>query len=57
MVRDTQHNVEETWQIDRNHLAAWRSWNGEVVVYDDFSGDKKTTGTPKKWDLMANKTF
>jgi type VI secretion system secreted protein Hcp len=25
--------------------------------YDDFSGDKKKTGTPKKWDLMANKTF
>ena len=39
MVRETQHNVEETWQIDRSHLAAWRSWNGEVVVYDDFSGD------------------
>ena len=25
--------------------------------YDAFSGDKKTTGTPKKWDLMANKKF
>ena len=25
--------------------------------YDDYSGDKKTTGTPKKWDLMANKSF
>ena len=25
--------------------------------YDDFSGEKKVTGTPKKWDLMANKTF
>jgi type VI secretion system secreted protein Hcp len=25
--------------------------------YDAFSGDKKSTGTPKKWDLMANKTF
>lgn len=27
------------------------------MQYDAFSGDKKTTGTPKKWDLMANKTF
>ena len=25
--------------------------------YDAFSGDKKATGTPKKWDLMANKPF
>lgn len=25
--------------------------------YDDYSGEKKTTGTPKKWDLMANKSF
>lgn len=25
--------------------------------YDDYSGDSKKTGTPKKWDLMANKTF
>jgi type VI secretion system secreted protein Hcp len=27
------------------------------MQYDAFSGDKKTTGTPKKWDLMANKTY
>jgi len=25
--------------------------------YDDFSGEKVVTGTPKKWDLMANKSF
>jgi type VI secretion system secreted protein Hcp len=25
--------------------------------YDDFSGATKKTGTPKKWDLMANKPF
>ena len=25
--------------------------------YDAFDGDKKKTGTPRKWDLMANKTF
>ena len=25
--------------------------------YDTFDGKKVTTGTPKKWDLAANKTF
>ncbi len=25
--------------------------------YDDFSGAKKTTGTPKKYDLMANQSY
>jgi type VI secretion system secreted protein Hcp len=25
--------------------------------YDAFSGDKVTTGTPKKWDLAKNATF
>lgn len=25
--------------------------------YDDFSGAKKTTGTPKKYDLMANASY
>lgn len=25
--------------------------------YDAFSGDKVTTGTAKKWDLMANKAY
>lgn len=25
--------------------------------YDDFSGDKVTTGDVKKWDLMANATY
>lgn len=25
--------------------------------YDAFSGDKVTTGTPKKWDLVKNATF
>ncbi len=25
--------------------------------YDDFEGEKRTTGTPKKWNLMENKSF
>lgn len=25
--------------------------------YDDYTGSTKVTGTPKKWDLMANKSF
>ena len=28
-----------------------------AMTYHAFSGTTKTTGTPKKWDLMANKTF
>jgi type VI secretion system secreted protein Hcp len=27
------------------------------VQYDTFDGKKLTTGTPKKWDLAANKTY
>lgn len=25
--------------------------------FDDYTGDKKTSGTPQKWDLMSNKKF
>lgn len=26
-------------------------------TYHDYDGDKKTTGTPKKWDLMGKASF
>jgi hypothetical protein len=35
--RDSQEN--ERWRINREHASLWRSWDGEVVVYDDLSGD------------------
>jgi len=30
---------EAEWCIDHAHVTAWRQWDGEVVVYDDLSGD------------------
>lgn len=34
---DTQD--DEIWRVNREHASSWRSWDGEVVVYDDLSGD------------------
>jgi len=30
---------EAVWRIDPSRTTAWRMWDGEVVVYDDVSGD------------------
>jgi len=30
---------ETLWSIDPAHATAWRAWDGEMVVYDDLSGD------------------
>lgn len=30
---------EQSWQIDRDRLTHWRCWDGEIVIYDDLSGD------------------
>lgn len=27
------------WRINAAHGLSWRSWDGEVVIYDDLSGD------------------
>lgn len=34
---DPQH--QETWQVCSQRGSAWRSWAGEIVFYDDFTGD------------------
>jgi len=40
MVRNPRDPKEhECWEISRAHASSWRSWDGEVVVYDDLSGD------------------
>lgn len=39
MATDSQDNPETVWKVDQRHVSLWRSWNGEVVVYDDLSGD------------------
>ena len=47
---------DETEGVERAALDMDRP--GQVVCRSiDFDGNKKTTGTPKKWDLMANKQF
>ena len=27
------------WRINTAHALSWRSWDGEMVIYDDLSGD------------------
>lgn len=27
------------WRVVPDHATAWRAWDGEMVVYDDISGD------------------
>ena len=27
------------WRLNASHATAWRAWEGEIVVYDDVSGD------------------
>lgn len=29
----------DAWQVSRRHLESWRCWDGEIVIYDDLSGD------------------
>lgn len=35
----TDTSQQTTWQVSRRHAGIWRSWDGEVVIYDDLSGD------------------
>ncbi len=34
---DPQEN--ERWKINREHASSWRKWDGEMVVYDELSGN------------------
>ena len=27
------------WRVNSAHALSWRSWDGEIVIYDDLSGD------------------
>jgi PqqD family protein of HPr-rel-A system len=27
------------WRVNSSRVSSWRAWDGEVVVYDDLSGD------------------
>lgn len=39
MSTDSPDTPETIWELDQQHVSLWRSWDGEVVVYDDLSGD------------------
>lgn len=30
---------EAQWRLDWTRITAWRTWDGESVLYDDLSGD------------------
>jgi len=42
---------ESVWRIVPDHATAWRAWDGEIVVYDDLSGDTL------KLDVIMAATF
>jgi PqqD family protein of HPr-rel-A system len=41
----------DVWSLNPQHATQWREWDGEVVVYDDRSGDTL------KLDVIAAETF
>lgn len=44
----SQHRL---WQISHQHAGVWRCWQGEVVIYDDLSGDTM------KLDIIMSAVF
>jgi type VI secretion system secreted protein Hcp len=42
---------------ERPHESFTLNFTKITKQYDAFDGEKKKTGTPKKWDLMGNKSF
>jgi PqqD family protein of HPr-rel-A system len=42
---------QTAWQICRQRAGIWRDWDGEVVVYDDLSGDTM------KLDAVVSEVF
>lgn len=42
---------ESLWRIAPEHATAWRAWDGEIVIYDDLSGDTL------KLDVIMAATF
>lgn len=42
---------QESWRVRCHHEMTWRTWAGEVVVYDDLSGDTM------KLDIIMSEIF
>lgn len=47
----TDSLLQGLWQVSEQHLKSWRCWDGEVVVYDDSSGDTM------KLDIIMSEVF
>src|SRR3546814_16410953 len=47
----TNTSHQTTWQISHQRAGIWRRWDGEVVVYDDVSGDTM------KLDAIVSEVF
>jgi hypothetical protein len=43
--------LEAIWRVNRGRATSWRAWDGEMVVYDDLSGDTL------KLDVIAAAAF
>lgn len=47
----TDNSRQDRWQVRRQHDVTWRAWDGEVVIYDDSSGDTM------KLDIIMSEIF
>lgn len=47
----THDAQQDIWEVRHHPDITWRSWNGEVVVYDDLSGDTM------KLDIIMSEIF
>src|SRR3546814_9452376 len=43
---------QAVWRVNGARVSAWRAWDGEVVVYDDLSGDRSEEHTSELQSLM-----
>lgn len=43
--------LQGLWQVGDQHAENWRSWDGEIVLYDDCSGDTM------KLDIIMSEIF
>ncbi len=48
---DNPHQATRAWRVNTAHVLSWRTWDGEVVIYDDLSGDTM------KLELMMAEAF
>lgn len=38
-VSEPSHSANQKWHLNDRRVTSWRVWDGEMVVYDDLSGD------------------